>query len=339
MQLAFWVDRRLKYRTSKSERGEDDITNRILLCQPCNGKKSNTMTLTGLWRTNRRDGRVQDATKAKVVMNRAIDAASVSATNGAASEAMTCWRRFNRMEEIMVFPVKADLSESLNNVVNLLPDALRAVGERLTEEYDYRRDQRRMHNIVDAANLALPDIGENPTAPDDDWMTEWFDLASKRSYADWQKAMGKMLASEVNEPGAVPLRYFVDMARLDKQVLDEFAEYCGWYVTSLREIVRKGTRIPRYIGEANLIEHGALGRSVLISEAPITAKFLVTSINGEIIRTRNAECDLPIGNYWLTNFGKFVYELLDPKPPLSPELAPSLRELWKDYLYEGDTTA
>ena len=63
----------LDHRTPKSERGEDDITNRILLCQPCNGKKSNTMTLTGLWRTNRRDGWMQAETKAKVVMDRAID--------------------------------------------------------------------------------------------------------------------------------------------------------------------------------------------------------------------------------------------------------------------------
>lgn len=238
----------------------------------------------------------------------------------------------------MVFPVKADLSESINNWLNLFPDGARAVGVRLMEEYDYRRDQRRMHNIVNAANLALPDIGENATAPDDDWMTEWFDLASKRSYADWQKAMGKMLASEVNEPGSVPLRYFVDMARLDKQVMDEFAEYCGWYVSDLAQIVRKGTRIPRYIGEANLIEHSAVGRSFHILKRPIAEKFLTTDINGEITRIRNEDCDLPIGNYWLTNFGKFVYGLLDPKPPLSPELAPSLRELWKAYLYEGDTT-
>ena len=239
----------------------------------------------------------------------------------------------------MVFPVKADLSESLNKVVSLLPDALRAVGGRLTEEYDYRRDRRRMHNIVNAAELALPDIGENPTAPDDDWMTEWFDLASKRSYADWQKAMGKMLASEVNEPGSVPLRYFVDMARLDKQVLDEFAEYCGWYVSGLDQIVREGTRIPRYIGEANLIEHGGLGRNLHILESPTSTEFLITNINGEIIRIRNEDCDLPIGNYWITNFGKFVYGLLDPKPPLSPVLAPGLRELWKDYLYKDDAAA
>ena len=235
----------------------------------------------------------------------------------------------------MVFPIKADLSESLNNVVSMLPDALRAVGARLTEEYDYRRDQRRMRNIVNAADLALPDINEDATAPDDDWMTEWFDLASKRSYADWQKAMGKMLASEANEPGSVPLRYFVDMARLDKQVLDEFKEYCAWYVHGLGEIVREGTRVPHYIAEANLIEYGIAIRTRRMQKAPIAAEFLTTNINGEIIRMRNEDYDLPMGNYWLTNFGKFVYGLLDPKPPLSPELAPSLRELWKDLLYES----
>ncbi len=237
----------------------------------------------------------------------------------------------------MVIPVKADLSESLNNVVSLLPDALRAVGGRLTEEYDYRRDQRRMHNIVNAAELALPDFGKNPTAPDDDWMTEWFDLASKRSYADWQKAMGKMLASEVNEPGSVPLRYFVDMARLDKQVLDEFAEYCGWYVPGLGEIVRSGQGVPRYIDEANLIEHVLFGRSKPLDKPTTGWRF--ADINGEIILLRNEAYNLPIGDYCLTNFGKFVYGLLDPKPPLSPELAPGLRELWKDYLYKDDTTA
>lgn len=233
----------------------------------------------------------------------------------------------------MVFLIKADLSESLNNWLNLLPDGARAIGERFMEERDYRRDQRRMHNIVNAAYLALPDIDENATAPDDDWMTEWFDLAGKRSRADWQKAMGKMLASEANEPGAVPLRYFVDMARLDKQVLDEFREYCGWYVPELGEVVRTGQGVPRYVCEANLIRHSLFGSSKPLDKPTTGSR--ITNINGELIRLRDEAYNLPIGDYSLTNFGKFVYGLLDPKPPLSPELATSLRELWKDLLYES----
>ncbi len=44
----------------KSEGGQNYITNRILICAPCNSRKSNTSTLTGLQRGNRRDGWMKD---------------------------------------------------------------------------------------------------------------------------------------------------------------------------------------------------------------------------------------------------------------------------------------
>lgn len=43
----------LDHITPKSSRGTDDISNRILLCSPCNGKKSNTLTLEGLRKQNK----------------------------------------------------------------------------------------------------------------------------------------------------------------------------------------------------------------------------------------------------------------------------------------------
>ena len=39
----------------QSEGGRNDLDNRALLCGPCNRRKSNTMTLTGLRRANKRD--------------------------------------------------------------------------------------------------------------------------------------------------------------------------------------------------------------------------------------------------------------------------------------------
>ncbi len=45
----------------KSEGGSNDIDNRALLCQPCNNKKSNTMSLTSLRRNNKKDGHTQEA--------------------------------------------------------------------------------------------------------------------------------------------------------------------------------------------------------------------------------------------------------------------------------------
>ena len=50
----------LDHISPKSEGGENYITNRILICAPCNGRKSNTSTLTGLQRGNRRDGWMKD---------------------------------------------------------------------------------------------------------------------------------------------------------------------------------------------------------------------------------------------------------------------------------------
>ena len=43
----------------KSDGGTNDIDNRSLLCQPCNSKKSNTMSLTSLRRQNKKDGYIQ----------------------------------------------------------------------------------------------------------------------------------------------------------------------------------------------------------------------------------------------------------------------------------------
>ena len=43
----------------KSDGGTNDIDNRALLCQPCNSKKSNTMSLTSLRRENKKDGYIQ----------------------------------------------------------------------------------------------------------------------------------------------------------------------------------------------------------------------------------------------------------------------------------------
>ena len=44
----------------KSDGGSNDIDNRALLCQPCNSKKSNKMSLTALRRANKRDGHMQE---------------------------------------------------------------------------------------------------------------------------------------------------------------------------------------------------------------------------------------------------------------------------------------
>ena len=46
----------LDHRLPRSEGGSNELSNRILLCGPCNKLKSNTLTLTGLRRMNKKEG-------------------------------------------------------------------------------------------------------------------------------------------------------------------------------------------------------------------------------------------------------------------------------------------
>ena len=49
----------------RSDRGTNDISNRILLCRPCNGRKSNALTLSGLRGENKRYGWMKNEKAAK----------------------------------------------------------------------------------------------------------------------------------------------------------------------------------------------------------------------------------------------------------------------------------
>ena len=46
----------LDHNLPKAGGGTNDLDNRAILCRPCNGRKSNTLTLDGLRRANKRDG-------------------------------------------------------------------------------------------------------------------------------------------------------------------------------------------------------------------------------------------------------------------------------------------
>ena len=59
----------------RADGGSNDITNRIMLCSPCNRKKSHRLTLSGLVDQNKKDEWTKDAGKAK----RAVDLARLKA--------------------------------------------------------------------------------------------------------------------------------------------------------------------------------------------------------------------------------------------------------------------
>ena len=54
----------LDHITPRSDRGVNDISNRIVLCRPCNGRKSANLTMKGLFRENRKAGWMLDEKRA-----------------------------------------------------------------------------------------------------------------------------------------------------------------------------------------------------------------------------------------------------------------------------------
>ena len=56
----------------KAEGGEDHMVNRILLCRPCNGRKSNQLTMAGLRRENAREGWMRDRSASEQTQQRAL---------------------------------------------------------------------------------------------------------------------------------------------------------------------------------------------------------------------------------------------------------------------------
>ena len=56
----------------KEDNGPDHLVNRILLCRPCNGRKSNQLTMAGLRRQNRKAGWMKDASRSDYAQRRAL---------------------------------------------------------------------------------------------------------------------------------------------------------------------------------------------------------------------------------------------------------------------------
>ena len=61
----------------KAEGGADHLLNRILLCGPCNGRKSNTLTMAGLRRENRRADWMENANLSQQIQDRAMLRATI----------------------------------------------------------------------------------------------------------------------------------------------------------------------------------------------------------------------------------------------------------------------
>ena len=80
----------LDHRRPRTDGGDNWITNRVLLCGPCNRRKGAGLTMTGLVRANKKDGWTRNADAASRANAAAIDRAeSIRERGGAEPPAET----------------------------------------------------------------------------------------------------------------------------------------------------------------------------------------------------------------------------------------------------------
>ena len=139
-----------------------------------------------------------------------------------------------------------------------------------------------------------------------------------------------MLVQESNTPGYVPLRFVVDTARLDKEVLDEFKALGRWFIPSLQSIVSDDTRFYPLCSSAGLVDFipGVYQRF-----PGATHQYRILMGDDILVLTHQPEnFNLPCGSYAITPYGLFIYDLLDPKPSLDPDIVKVCRRLWNECL-------
>ena len=206
--------------------------------------------------------------------------------------------------------------------------------DRVLEEYDYRRDARRAQNNLESLNKGLPHLRSNCHIPDDDWLKEWLDLSGKHSTHEWQMAMGKMVSTECNTPGSVPRRYFIRIAGVDSDVLEEFRRLVSWYVPDVEDVVlpvhMDSSLIPNLTHDAGLMMEGQRRRTADWAQGRwigVPGSVGLFILQGKVT---HAGGGVNVGLFHLTDFGRFVHSLLDPKPAPDPGLWDFLCSLWED---------
>lgn len=123
-------------------------------------------------------------------------------------------------------------------------DLIRAKGEIETKDVHRRamcrfvdEEAKKQENMESITAQALPMLDEDsdPSAIDDDWITNFFDKCRIVSDSDMQTLWSAILSSEANRPGAISKRTVNFLAGLDKEDAAMFMKICGFVIVIEKE--------------------------------------------------------------------------------------------------------
>ena len=102
-------------------------------------------------------------------------------------------------------------------------------------------EAQRQKNIEDITAKALPQLSDksDPSAIEDDWITNFFDKSRIVSDKEMQDLWSRVLAGEANVPGTYSKRTVNFLSDLDKVDAESFSKLCGfaWQIGNLVPLI------------------------------------------------------------------------------------------------------
>lgn len=186
-------------------------------------------------------------------------------------------------------------------------------------------DARKLKNMTDVINKALPNIEENanPKNLDEDWIMDYFDKASKINSDDLKSVWGKILAEEVNKPNCVSRRLLHNLFLMNKNDASNFvtlSRFCfyDWKKNIVHPIVFiKGfqdtySKYGLTTQALNEMENLFLIELNYDSGFAFKNKIYLRYANHLItLRPNESNDKIPIGNVRLTSDGQALFNMIE----------------------------
>jgi hypothetical protein len=210
-------------------------------------------------------------------------------------------------------------------------------------------EARNQKNIEDITTKALPQLKEesDPTAMEDDWVTNFFDKSRIVSDGEMQDLWSRVLAGEANVPGTYSKRTVNFLSDLDKIDAELFSKLCGfrWLVGSFEPLVfdvRAEIYNKQGIDFTALSHLESIGLIRLNSVTGFSrfnvGKTLPTVYNGKLLvleMPKDSGNTLDIGKVFLTKIGQELAPICGSEPVEG--FWEYANERWKQYLPKPNT--
>jgi hypothetical protein len=226
-----------------------------------------------------------------------------------------------------------------------ITDLHRRAMHRFVEE-----EASRQENMEKITEKALPLLNESsdPSAMEDDWVTNFFDKSRIVSDEEMQNLWSSVLAGEANAPGTYSKRTVNFLGDLDKKDAELFQSLCsfGWFVGSFTPLVFD-SKAPIYNDRGlnfNTLTHldsiGLIKFDNLagFQRTGLPKNFAVLYCGQSLTLTMEKKEDnmLPIGHVLLTNIGLELVNVC--KVPGVEGFVDYVKDKWKNYLPEEKKT-